>query len=284
MKMKTQLLYKIFFVVAIFSTQLLAQTSNFEFPLQIGNIWQYSENPSHISESRAIKDTLMGNNKHYTFISGDMYWGYYRQEGEKVFQFYTGDSVETLRYDFSLSIGDTLKIDYFDGDTVVTTVYDSGRISAFGYEKDFMIFYSNSTQSSWHVYYNIVDGIGLIQHHAEVFYYYLAGAIINGHQYGTIVSVKKPEQAVPHEYVLKQNYPNPFNPNTTIEFEISKPSQVKLLVYDSIGNLIKTLANNYLHSGRHGYLFDGSNLSSGVYFYKIQIDNQIETKSMVLLK
>ncbi len=94
------------------------------------------------------------------------------------------------------------------------------------------------------------------------------------------------ESSVPKNYFLSQNYPNPFNPSTTIKFGLSKAGNVSLKVYNLTGSLVKTLINNMpLSAGTVTQQFDGSNLSSGIYFYTLVIDGGIiDTKKMVLVK
>ncbi|HMS32461.1 MAG TPA: agmatine deiminase family protein [Ignavibacteria bacterium] len=89
---------------------------------------------------------------------------------------------------------------------------------------------------------------------------------------------------IPDKYSLSQNYPNPFNPSTQLEFEISNMGFVTLKVYDVLGNEVKNLVNENKPAGRYKVTFDGSNLSSGIYFYKLESGAFIETKRMILLK
>ncbi|MBU1100050.1 MAG: T9SS type A sorting domain-containing protein [Bacteroidetes bacterium] len=98
-----------------------------------------------------------------------------------------------------------------------------------------------------------------------------------------ITSIDK-EQTLPGEYTLQQNYPNPFNPSTTIEFTLVANSRVKLIVYNILGAVVKTLVNGDLSSGYHKYNFDGRDLSSGIYFYRLETDKSHLTKKMILLK
>jgi len=94
---------------------------------------------------------------------------------------------------------------------------------------------------------------------------------------------------VPANFSLKQNYPNPFNPSTTIKFDISRQSFVLLKVYDVIGRLISTPVNENLQTGKYAISFDGFNLPSGTYFYKINVSSSdgsswSDTKKMILVK
>lgn len=90
--------------------------------------------------------------------------------------------------------------------------------------------------------------------------------------------------SIPDEYSLSQNYPNPFNPTTQIEYAISKETFVKLIVYDILGREIKVLINENTKPGTYNVSFDGSELNSGVYFYKLLAAGFTKTKKMILIK
>lgn len=89
---------------------------------------------------------------------------------------------------------------------------------------------------------------------------------------------------IPKEFKLSQNYPNPFNPSTKIRFAVAKQSDVKITVYDISGRLVTTLVNERLKPANYEIKFDGKDLSSGAYFYKLEADNYFETKKMLLIK
>ncbi|MDA3860977.1 MAG: T9SS type A sorting domain-containing protein [Melioribacteraceae bacterium] len=85
-------------------------------------------------------------------------------------------------------------------------------------------------------------------------------------------------------FSMSQNYPNPFNPSTTINFSIPQQANVKLSVYSSIGEEVVKLLNENISGGVHHITFDATNLSSGIYFYKISVGNFTDVKKMLLLK
>jgi photosystem II stability/assembly factor-like uncharacterized protein len=85
-------------------------------------------------------------------------------------------------------------------------------------------------------------------------------------------------------FLLSQNYPNPFNPTTTIRYEISERSFVTIKVYDVLGSEVATLVNEEKTIGDYEVEFDGSGLTSGIYFYQLKAGNFVETKKMILLK
>ncbi len=95
---------------------------------------------------------------------------------------------------------------------------------------------------------------------------------------------------LPDNYSLSQNYPNPFNPVTNIKFDLPKSGFVKMTIYDLLGREITTLVNQQMHAGSYSADWDASSYPSGVYFYKIEIDDPstslrvTETKKMVLIK
>jgi hypothetical protein len=85
-------------------------------------------------------------------------------------------------------------------------------------------------------------------------------------------------------YSLDQNYPNPFNPSTIISFRLANAGYVSLAVYDVLGNIVLTLLNEDRQAGAHSIEFDGSSLSSGVYYYQLKSGSFVETKKMTLIK
>ena len=99
------------------------------------------------------------------------------------------------------------------------------------------------------------------------------------------VSIEDYEASISLEYRLEQNYPNPFNPTTRLTYYLHKSSFVELKVYDLSGRSIYTLVKEYQSPGEYSTNFNGSNLSSGIYFYQLNIgSNQVMTKKMVLMR
>jgi hypothetical protein len=98
------------------------------------------------------------------------------------------------------------------------------------------------------------------------------------------VGINQISSEVPSAFSLSQNYPNPFNPTTTIKFNVSKASFVKVIVYNSLGREVEQLVNNNLPAGKYEVNWNASNQTSGVYFYKLVTDNFSEVKKMMLVK
>ncbi|MGK9370176.1 T9SS type A sorting domain-containing protein, partial [Melioribacter sp. Ez-97] len=158
-----------------------------------------------------------------------------------------------------------------DGDTVISRYFEIGEL-----------FWGEE----------IIEKFGIFSFDLESPSRYCTGAIINGQQYGTIVSVEDEniEHSIPGKFILENNYPNPFNPTTTIRFSIPRSRQgnsysnVKLVVYDPLGREVVTLVDEQKSAGTYDVTFNAKGLSSGVYYYSLISGTKIITKPMVLIK
>lgn len=92
------------------------------------------------------------------------------------------------------------------------------------------------------------------------------------------------ERLSPTTFALHQNYPNPFNPTTVIRYQLPTPSVVRLAVFDVLGRPVVSLVNSVQASGDYSVSFNAANLSSGVYFYRLQAGNFVQTRKMILMK
>jgi hypothetical protein len=99
-----------------------------------------------------------------------------------------------------------------------------------------------------------------------------------------LTDVEPVNKTVPTAFTLQQNYPNPFNPTTTFEYSITKNSHVVLEVFNVLGQSVARLVDGQLNAGTYRISFDASQLSSGVYLYRLKADNLVQTKKMVLMK
>jgi hypothetical protein len=94
----------------------------------------------------------------------------------------------------------------------------------------------------------------------------------------------QPSAEIPQTFALQQNYPNPFNPSTAIEFALPKASFVTLKVYDLLGNEVATLVAEKLPAGEHRRVWEASGLASGVYLYRLQAADFVQTKKLILVR
>jgi C1A family cysteine protease len=98
------------------------------------------------------------------------------------------------------------------------------------------------------------------------------------------VTITVSENDIPLEFALEANYPNPFNPTTAIGYELAAVGDVELSIFDMNGRKVATLVNGSKPAGYHSVNWDASNVSSGIYFYRLQAGDFIETKKMVFIK
>lgn len=103
------------------------------------------------------------------------------------------------------------------------------------------------------------------------------------------INIALAEEIIPTEYQLYQNYPNPFNPTTTINYSLPENTIVNLYVYNSMGQLVKTLVSDYKSAGSYNVIWDSTNdfgniVSSGTYFYILRTNDKVFSNKMLLLK
>ena len=100
----------------------------------------------------------------------------------------------------------------------------------------------------------------------------------------TISKLTVSEDQIPETYALEQNYPNPFNPSTTIRFSLPQATQIKINLYNMLGEKVATIAQGTYEAGYHKVTFNASNLPSGTYVYRLESSEFVQVKKMVLLK
>ncbi|NIR96393.1 MAG: T9SS type A sorting domain-containing protein, partial [Gammaproteobacteria bacterium] len=98
------------------------------------------------------------------------------------------------------------------------------------------------------------------------------------------VSIESSELNIPESFFVEQNYPNPFNPSTVIRFGLPSVSYVTAQVFNLLGQEVATLFQGRLNAGEHELVFDAAELTSGIYFYRIQAGDDVSMKRMVLLR
>ena len=265
------------------------------FPSTVGNVWEYSYTGHGIARYEIVKDSTLPDKSRLIFYSMNSNAVYKVDTSNNVY--YDPQHLNWLYYKLDADSG----VSWFNkaNDTTATklmarvervyTVYLFGKTRT---AKE-IGFYSNVNYdttisgSSWlrETDY-LVSDIGLyctVEGEGGGIQLLLRGCIINNDTSGVVTSVKD-SSPIPFAYVLSQNYPNPFNPTTTINFSLNKPSRVKLIVFDILGRKITTLVDGFKYSGSYSIVFNGSNLSSGIYIYCLITDYGNQIKKLVLTK
>ena len=99
-----------------------------------------------------------------------------------------------------------------------------------------------------------------------------------------ISGIETTKSTTPDKFILQQNYPNPFNPNTLISYSLPIASHIKLIIYNTLGQSIKILENEYKNAGNYSDDFNAAGLPSGTYFFRLEADQFSQIKKMILLK
>lgn len=269
------------------------------YPMETGNMWQYwyhyKIGGTSISEStyvtiKIVGDTLMPNGKWYKIFDGPilsmMQTKYQRMDTISASVFcYVGYPVPTER------LTDSLRAQLYDtfGRGIRCTAIDTSTILGTRTITKTFVPASPFTSVPTFAY-----GLGITRsYHSEDnpvynydnYIYDLVYAKINGKEYGMLTNVTS-EQSHNHPiyFGLRQNYPNPFNPTTKISFSLPSTCYITLNIYDVMGRLVDNVLQGRYNSGEYSVDWNGTFQSSGVYFYKLQADNNVEVKKMLLQK
>ncbi len=130
--------------------------------------------------------------------------------------------------------------------------------------------------------YDYADNLSDVNYRGKVYYRLKQVDYDGASDYSSSVEVTY--EPKPNDFVLDQNYPNPFNPETSIKYSIPEGSHVKVTVYDLLGNQVQTLVDEYKPAGTYSVKFNGAELTSGIYIYRLQAGEFVSTKRMALIK
>ncbi len=279
----------------------------FSLPLEVGNLWNYRNGYLQPEIKQSIIDTLTieGNKyylKKYQYSSGySEAYEYLRLKEDGYYASRVLDSNLTafnnedyIYYKKNAIVGDVWHQEDERGVIWYHIVLDSVQVASFwgSFLPVKVVEITDSSLTRYWEYWS--EEFGLVQQqNADIGsggWSLLWGCYINGQRYGdtVLVSVEDENPNFPADFKLHQNYPNPFNSTTIINYEISKSSFVSIIVYDVLGDEIIKLVSETKTPGKYQVAFDVNNfnrtLSTGVYFYKIFLDQKQQTRKMIYLK
>jgi len=104
------------------------------------------------------------------------------------------------------------------------------------------------------------------------------------YSYLQVTGITGESGTIPKDFTLSQNFPNPFNPSTVIKYQLPKESFVTIKIYDLLGRDVKTLVKEEKSTGSYSVKFNSANLPSGIYLYRLQAGDFVQTRKMILLK
>jgi hypothetical protein len=284
------------------------------FPLAVGNKWEYIINPSYRDRlvMTITKDTVMDNDKKYYIFE------YNVPATNSMFNYtkYLFTPLDPVRMDEN---GDIYAYDNsIHNESLYLRFSESGCYQTYLENHWICLEPYRGAPDLWRsmefIYLNNVgmvtrldigDCWGTIWDPCPPFFNQmniLVYAIIDGEKVYSIENTSEYKRYItiydvnsvtthPEEIKLHQNYPNPFNPETRIDFEIPKTEKVKLVIYNTLGNEVKTLLNDELQVGKYSTTWNGKDnmnnkVSSGIYFYQLTFGNNTQsiTKKLILIK
>jgi len=272
------------FTGLLLSGSSLAQYPAMNFPMHVGDRWQFSEVPGMVSETLVVGDTILSNGLKYSILSGMYVSGLYRLDGPRLYQRRGG--TDALICDFSGKPGDSLGFYRYSTDTSIVSVRDQGLWLCFDQLRFQMRFFHRSMHSPgiMRAQYQVADSVGFVAIDEETIHFRLVGAVINGRQFGLITSVAQNPHEIPEVVHLLHNYPNPFNGTTVISFHIGMPSEVSVSIYDVMGRRIADLLSVHSSRGSFTLKWDAAQNPSGVYFCRLSAGGTVKTTAMILTR
>lgn len=265
--------------------------SSIYLPLQVGNYWLFGSDKISVE-----KDTLMPNLKTYALMQWQLVTNmgnkiFLRQDKNYIFRYNTSTQEEEIEIDFSAPAGQTYELTFtnFDNRNIVRTSGGMNSSQVFSSQRTiFSYLYDIQPIIDDEEIYTYADSIGIIQVEGQWHNSKITQAYVNGKIY-IATSVGIMQTSLPKKILLEHNYPNPFNPNTIIGYQLSIRSHVTLKIYDAIGREIATLVDGIKEAGYHQVSWDATNdkgeqVSSGIYFYRLEVDNTFVTKKAIYLR
>jgi hypothetical protein len=203
-----------------------------------------------------------------------------------------GDTAQTVTISSNLNLTAFYKLQYklnvnsSQGSTFGGNIfYDSAGTATFGVNSRVVInggttYYFRGWTGSGSGSYTSPDSTGV----DSVVTITMDNPVIETARWTTTVGINQLSSIIPDKFNLYNNYPNPFNPSTVIKFDVAKNQLVKLTVYNMLGKEVSNLVNENLAPGSYSVNFDGANLASGMYFYRIETPGYSQTMRMILVK
>lgn len=275
--------------------QYRQNASFFYFPLAVGNYWVFDFGFGKMSVK---KDTLMPNGKKYAMVEntvGSWLGGtfFLRQENNIIWRYNPVIGSEEIEIDLGIPGKQDYELSFSHGTghLIVVTATGKSKISVFSaerttytYLKDLIPYIDDE------VYTTCAEGIGFIKFDQAFGGHTIWEAFIDGVLYKT-ANVENAEKIPSTQYSLEQNYPNPFNPLSTIQYTIPELSRVRLSIVNVLGQVVSVSEKGVIERGSYQHIVDASNLSSGLYFYRLEASafhhpeqKTVLTKKMMLIR
>ena len=270
--------------------------AQFPAPLSSGNYWIWEDENGVRRKTTILDTTVIINDKPYFMYEWDenmvSLFSFLRfSEHDSTYYIYSKNGIypntEAPYYKVGWEVGDTIDSypDQAPGEYLgwVERTYETNVFGTKMTVREITMDYIGilTSTSIW------TDEIGMLYRDIDGWVTdVLKGCVINGKVYGDtnyVTSVRE-DDVMEMKYELYQNYPNPFNPTTNIEYSVPSTEYVSLKVFDILGREVAALVNEQKSAGNYKVNFNASNLSSGVYIYRLQVNDFVTSKKMMLIK
>ncbi|HSW55010.1 MAG TPA: T9SS type A sorting domain-containing protein [Ignavibacteriaceae bacterium] len=306
----------------IFNLSSVAQepASNSFFPFSVGNIWEYDqgfyltdkldfpnsiENKFDLDKTNEIvryeifRDSIGNNGQIYLFYEVGIFDPLWSIDTSSSIVYYIPERLNWEYYLLNADTGDSWMVVYEDSSSgrqgrraLLNKKYPA---TVFGVSTELIeieyyeLNWGDTVINQYSIKINtetLASGFGLLSSIYEEpgsFNMLLQGCVIDGDTFGIISSVKDVNK-FPDDFYLSQNFPNPFNPLTKITYSLDSRKFITMKVYDLLGREVATLVEAEKPAGVYEAIFDGDNLASGVYVYRLSTNNGSVSKKMILIK
>ena len=262
------------------------------YPMNVGD-WRvfkftYFDDPPLFEDTIFVFDTLLIEDNLYFTVGKDSLTPakYHIDSLGNVYQL--DSNGKTIVYPFGLFENDSfMTVDTVSGFTTLITVEERNvecGTGAGSFQNCIILYIDILEWIDEELLLTFAPDVGIVQRFNIWFNLSLYSAKIGTMYYGDIVSIRDDAFGILPSYLLGQNHPNPFNPRTTIEYSLPQSGNVSLLIYDLLGKEVERLVNKHQGSGYHSVTWDASEVPSGIYFYRLQAGDFVQTRKMVLLK
>jgi hypothetical protein len=301
--------YAIFILIPIISFAQTIDSVLSYYPLQTGNYWEYEYQHYHgfshdtdYFSIEVIGDTIMPNNIQYKILERKSipdttlpYYFYERVDSihlntYRYFPGYLFPNDDALLDSLRANPGDHI---YNSLRSYFTVIIPPGTLRCENHTVDSVLNILTTVKNFKELHftsnykYKIAKRLGLIyEYNMDMMFYmniHLLFAVIDNVSYGIPLSIKDGGHN-PIQFEVYQNYPNPFNSSTVIPFYLPKTMHIEITIFDLSGRDIHTIFDGRKRSGYHEIMFDGNQLSSGVYFYRMRSEDYTEMRKLILLK
>lgn len=284
----------IFFALLFFSSSCFSQ---YYFPLEIGNRWDYSGFVENIQwqnyyyynkKYEIVGDSTFANGENYFVFDKDFFWlsKFVRVDSSFIYFYDNYSQVEIPIFDLSANFNDSWSINWVQNSYTVTYLGNE----SIPFQNDWLETkaFNIDIAGVEGVTFNFSEKYGPLKLSDGIYMDFLqleqiSGCVISDTTYGILLPVKE-QTFSPQNFKLFQNYPNPFNSETTIEYVLPYATKIDIALYNTKGQRVILFFSGRQSAGNHKVSFNSKNVSSGLYFIRLKTKDEVHTRKVTIIK